>query len=164
MKVGVDFGGVLSVHDAEGAEHINTAINVSGGVEALDYLSKEHELFLVSFCGKSRAIETTASIKENDCSKYFEKEYYVKKKTYKKDICLMLGCNFMIDDRSEILDDVKDGCPGIVTILFGESDYEGDRHLKASDWKDVVSIIENTPHFVLDSVEPKNLNKLRYDV
>ena len=37
-------------------------------------------------------------------------------------ICDYLGCNVMIDDRIDILDDIKQNNPNITTILFGDCD------------------------------------------
>ena len=67
FTIGIDFGGVLSQHDSRvapgDASHINTAIDMPNAVESLMALKAEgHHLFLISFCGKSRAIETKASL------------------------------------------------------------------------------------------------------
>jgi hypothetical protein len=168
MIIGIDFGGVLSVHDAEGAEHRNTAINIPGGVEALEKLKDAgHDLYLISFCGKSRAVETSNSIESNGCSKFFTEQYYVKKKEYKNDICLKLGCHFMVDDRVEILDHIRKYNPTIKTILFGDANGNNELetdHQKASNWDQVIEIINKTESFETEVVEPKNLNKLRYNL
>ena len=64
FKIGVDFGGVLSIHDSKmtnnsGLEHKNTAINMPFAIDNLKKLKKQgHELYIISFCGKTRAKET----------------------------------------------------------------------------------------------------------
>ncbi len=55
----IDFGGVMSVHDrGAGNEHFKTNIDMPNCIDVLRTLSQKYELVLVSFCGKSRAIET----------------------------------------------------------------------------------------------------------
>ena len=65
FKIGIDFGGVLSSKsiNQNGAEHINTCIDMPFAIENLLKLkSHGHKLFLISFCGRTRAVETNKSL------------------------------------------------------------------------------------------------------
>lgn len=97
---------MVSIHDGQnnGAEHRTTVINMPGALEALYALKKAgHHLFLISFAGKSRSQETQDSINKT-CPGLFDGLYFVKDKNFKKDVCNFLGCDLMIDDRSDVLD------------------------------------------------------------
>lgn len=151
FNIGVDFGGVLSIHESKstnvsGSEHRNTAITMPFAVDALKKLKKKgHNLYLVSFCGRSRAIETRTSMNVSESSKLFNALYFTKSRSYKNELCQFLGCHFMIDDNVHVLDNIKTHNDKIVTILFGE-----DKHLIhkcVKDWTDVLKIINETEYF-----------------
>lgn len=167
FNIGIDFGGVLSIHDSkttntDGKEHKNTSINMPGGQEALEKLKQDgHNLYLISFCGKQRAIETRQSIKDNNVDHYFNEQYYVKSKIFKNDLCQYLGCHFMIDDNCDILDNVKKNNPDIVTIWFDGNKQDVTDHKVASNWDEVLTIIYSTDHF--EAMKSKiNVDKLKY--
>jgi hypothetical protein len=158
FNIGIDMGGVLSVHDNKNketinSEHKNTAINMPYSIESLQLLKEMgHDLFLVSFCGKNRAIDTRNSIKNNNLNILFEQQYYVKSKQFKNDVCKHIGCHFMIDDNEDVLDNVKLNNDKIITVLFGGNNHL--IHKCAKDWKDVVDIIKSTEYF--NAIKIKN--------
>uniref|UniRef100_A0A6C0JT83 FCP1 homology domain-containing protein n=1 Tax=viral metagenome TaxID=1070528 RepID=A0A6C0JT83_9ZZZZ len=121
LKIGIDFGGVLSIHDGQnnGSEHRTTVINMPGALESLQKLKDQgHKLYLISFAGKSRSQETQDSIKQT-CPNLFDGLYFVKDKGFKKDVCDFLGCDLLIDDRQDVLDTLKQG--KTVPVLFDET-------------------------------------------
>ena len=137
--LGIDFGGVLSKHDGGDTEHKNVSIDMEYAIVELTRLKElGYILYIISFCGSSRAKETSKGLKENDLTKLFDGEFYVSKREYKKYICKYLGCDFMIDDREFILEDVKTENPNLTTILFGSSSSS---HKSAKDWKEVSDIV-----------------------
>jgi hypothetical protein len=139
LNIGIDFGGVLSIHDKEEniVEHKNTSINMPHAIETLLKLKEDgHKLYLISFCGKKRAIETHDSIINSEIKDVFEREFYVKNIEYKKYICHLVDCDIMIDDTSEILESVKSFCPNITTILFNDNN-------KDKNWNDIYIFIIN---------------------
>jgi hypothetical protein len=148
--IGIDFGGVLSIH----TEHSNSLIDVPGAKESLELLSKTHKLYIISFCGRQRAFETFNSIKNEDS---ISGQFYVKDKKYKKYICDYLGCDIMIDDREEILDDVKLNNPKIITILFGNEATND--HYSAKDWVNVINIINTVK---IKTQYKKNIDHKKY--
>ncbi len=155
MNIGVDFGGVLSVHDGGNTEHKNTLINMPFALETLQKLKDNgNKLYLVSFCGKTRAIETKKSIELSGATHLFENQFYVRNREYKADICEHIGCNFMIDDREEILDNVIANNKKITTILFGSDHANNKKHMCAKDWNDVFEIITRCGK--LDKVDGNN--------
>ena len=161
-KIGIDFGGVLSIHDNGDAEHKNTFMNMPNALSSLEQLKNDgHELYLISFCGKNRAIETHQSIKDNNADHFIE-QYYVSDKKNKSQICKKIGCHFMIDDQIPILDNVRMVNPNIITILFGQNNHPV--HKCAKDWSEALKIIcesevkEIKPELSLD------VKKLIYNV
>ena len=130
FTIGVDFGGVLSVHDAQaGCEHRNVCINMPNAMSTLESLkSKGHRLVLVSFAGKSRSQETMDELMTS-CPDLFDSIYFVKDKKHKRAICEHAGCDVMIDDSTEVLEHFAGSAT--VPILYGSSDP---RFFSMSDW------------------------------
>lgn len=151
FNIGVDFGGVLSIHDSKttnvsGSEHRNTAINMPLAEDSVKFLKDQgHNLHLISFCGKSRAAETRVSMNDSGLSDLFKGMYFVKSKPSKNELCQHLGCHFMIDDNIEILDNIKAHNSKIVTILFDGDEHPV--HKCAKDWNSVLKIIDETEYF-----------------
>ena len=168
-NIGIDFGGVLSVHDGGNTEHKNTCINMPNAKESLEQMKNNgHNLSIVSFCGRSRANETFASLKENELDTMFHSQYYVKKRDSKSGICLYKGIQIMIDDRTEILDDISaNGPDGIITIWFGSKESHP-VHKSAKDWTEVLEIIDKIKSEKIKinneiiPVPSININKLCY--
>jgi hypothetical protein len=124
MKIGVDFGGVLSITDLSGAEHKNVSINMPHAIESLRALVEAgHVLYLISFCGRTRAFETRNSVQEHGVSGLFAEQYYVKKKEYKGDICKKLGIDYIIDDCADVLEYVALKNPTTRCLLFGDGGW-----------------------------------------
>lgn len=152
FNIGIDFGGVLSLMDTTGAEHVDTCINMPLAVENLLKLKAlGHKLFLISFCGQNRAMETKQSLETTmisgnvSCASLFDGIYFVKEKKFKRPMCEYLNCHFMIDDRAGILADVQNSACKTIPILFGHSEHGS--LTSASDWNIVTSIIESSPYF-----------------
>ena len=160
FKIGVDFGGVLAKHkkgeDAEKLEeHKNTQIDMPGAIETLKKLKKNgHDLYIVSFCGKKRAIEGKAEIENSGLTNVFTEQIYIKNPFKKGDVLLNFGCNFMIDDRLDLLNKIKLVDPDIVTIWFGQKkDDNNKQHICAENWDEVYKIISKTKQFHVPKVE-----------
>jgi hypothetical protein len=150
MKIGIDFGGVLSITDISGAEHRNVTINMPYSIESLQSLfDAGHSLYLISFCGKSRAFETRDSIERYGISRLFTRQYYVKKKEYKGDICKKLGIQYMIDDSIDVLNLIKHKNPKIHTLLFG-----------VDGWFDILAKIEEVES--LEDEDDMDVERLCY--
>lgn len=172
FNIGIDFGGVLSSHDAKiGAQHVNTAIDMPLAIENLLKLKHQgHHLFLISFCGKNRAIETKQSLidtpimpgSDMKCASLFEKMYFTPDRKYKKEICEFLNCHFMVDDRSDIQEVVITSECHTIPILFGEEHHP--TFIAAKNWDVVTGIISSTPFF--DTTIPKKelKKKMVFDI
>lgn len=147
MNIGIDFGGVLSTtknkEDIKN-EHNNINIDIPNAIKSLIELkNKGHKLFLISYCGEQKAIETKESIIKNNLINVFDGLYFVKKRKYKADICKYLNCHFMIDDNKDILKNIKKDNTKIIPILFGK---ESAKFNYAFEWKDIIKIIELTQY------------------
>ena len=167
FKIGIDFGGVLSSKsiNQNGAEHINTCIDMPFAIENLLKLkSHGHKLFLISFCGRTRAVETNKSlqntmISENQsCASIFDGIYFVKDTTYKRQLCEYLSCHFMVDDREDILFEVQKRSSKTIPILFGQQNHT--KFTSAFDWNIVTAIIESSPNFKIELIVEKPLKLL----
>ena len=171
FNIGIDFGGVLSSHDVNiGAEHVNTAIDMPFAMENLMKLKGlGHKLFLISFCGKARAIETLQSLKESmitesmSCADIFDEIFFVKDRKNKKELCEYLNCHFMVDDREDILVHVVDSLCKTIPILYGSEETTLANAKVASDWNKVTDLITATPHFVTNLNKEKPI-KMIYDI
>jgi hypothetical protein len=169
FHIGIDFGGVLSAHDASiGAEHVNTAIDMPLAIENLVRLRQQgHKLYLISFCGKTRAIQTKKSLMETTfdgkhmCSDLFEKMYFVKDRKYKRELCEFLKCHFMVDDRTDIQEEVVKSSCHTIPILFGESSHS--HFICAPDWNVVSNIVSSTPFFTA-SCPSVEIKKMIFDI
>lgn len=147
--IGIDFGGVLSRHDKQYVksekilEHTSTVIDMPHVVESLQLLHAEgHSLHIISFCGKKRAHESSQSLTDNNISHLFKSQNYVKHKQYKAHLCDYIGCNVMIDDRRDILDNIKTCLPHIHTIWLNTGNITiHNIHHVATNWHDVLRIL-----------------------
>jgi FMN phosphatase YigB (HAD superfamily) len=148
LNIGIDFGGVLSIHDSDHThdkQHRNLAINMEGALESLQELKRlGHKLYLISFCGKSRAIETANSIKST-VPEIFDGLFFVKNKDYKKHICQHLNCDVMIDDTLPILVDIAKHTKNIQLVCYtGDPSYNDPANTRINNitlidsWKDIV--------------------------
>lgn len=163
FNIGIDFGGVLSVHDGPKAKHINVCVDIEYVEESLQKLKdRGHNLFLISFCGRTRAIETKKSLDESGLSRFFTSQTYVKKRDYKRQICELNNCHFMIDDREDILRNVLNNGSNTIPILFGKISHP--EYICANDWRKVIDIITNTKYFDATSNVTYNTANLTYNV
>lgn len=154
MIIGIDFGGVLSIHDnkrnsSEIGDHINTTIDMPNAIEVLTKLKDDgHSLYLISFCGRNRAIETNESLKEY--SHLFEGQFYTKNREYKGFVCNYLECDVMIDDRQDVLDSVNKDSNSTKTILF------------ENNWLEILEILRNYSPKKYKGNNVSNVNKYCY--
>jgi len=128
LRIGIDFGGVLSVYDKQNRsdedEHQSIEINMPNAIESLIKLKESgHELYLISYCGERRAIETKRSILQTLPRKdLFNGLYFVQRTSHKADVCRLLGCDLMIDDKLKILNNIQRIIPTMKLIWFSTTD------------------------------------------
>jgi hypothetical protein len=166
MIIGIDFGGVLSIDDTiarSPTPHRNTTVDMPGAKEALADVSKDHKLFLISFCGKRRAMETKASIIAAGLDKYFAGLYFVKHPDYKSHITRYLGCNAMIDDSEGVLNNIRIYDDKIYTVIFG-TDTTITQHISIASWYDVSTAITNLTEIEITRDDTIDISRLCYTV
>ena len=152
LKIAIDFGGVLSCHDRgqpASGEHESTAVSMPHCIEAMKQLKAAgHKLYLNSFCGRNRAIETKAAI-DKEIPGIFDEVYFVKSKKFKGALCKHLGCDVMIDDRLDILTNIHDAkhCPNLMWFK-GDPTFEDKQKipptkniLEIYSWENAVKMI-----------------------
>lgn len=168
FRIGVDFGGVLAKHTKSGeenmpvTEHKNTKIDMPGAVETLQKLKqKGHTLYIVSFCGKKRALEGMEEVKRHHLDTVFTEQVYITNPFEKSTVLSKFGCNFMIDDRLDLLDAIQKRNPAVKTIWFGQTEdkCENTKHICAETWDDVYRIINNFKAF---NVAKQDVNFYKY--
>jgi hypothetical protein len=116
--IAIDFGGVLGVLDHSNpkdrtADHFKTDVDMPGAREALAELGKTHDLVLVSYCGRARAIETRNAI-NRELPGVFSKQYFVRRRDFKGFVCTHIGASVMIDDRTDVLKHIIAPCQPVL--------------------------------------------------
>jgi hypothetical protein len=101
-------------------EHQSIEINMPNAIESLIKLKESgHELYLISYCGERRAIKTKQSILRTLPRKdLFNGLYFVQRTSHKADVCHLLGCDLMIDDKLKILNNIQRIIPTMKLIWF----------------------------------------------
>jgi hypothetical protein len=145
LKIGIDFGGVLVVSDKHYAHH-TIEINIPNAIESLIKLKEaSHQLYLISYCGKRRAIEIKRSLlrilPRNDL---FNGLYFVQKKSHKADVCRALGCDIMIDDTLKILNNIHHLIPTMKLLWFAlpNTNIRQTDIIKVESWFDIIKTID----------------------
>ena len=139
MKIGIDIGGVLI-----GKRQDNNALfDVPDSLSSLRHLSSENSLYIISYSKKIMAQANYYSLVE---SGLFDAQYYVDTMSYKSLVVKHLECNVMIDDKENILNEVKFNNPDVLTILFQRYNKQKKRshrkHYLVEDWQEVMNIVE----------------------
>lgn len=170
--VGLDFGGVLSriskerVSKDRSADHIDTNINMPDAVDVLTDLldptvtTRSYKFKIISYCGYSRAVQTFEALKAYP--DLFNEIYFVKDRDYKGSLCKYLGCHIMVDDRREILDNIRRMNPRIMTVLFGNK--KGYPHKSVQNWNELFELIENYKFVSIDPDTSVDISGLIHDV
>ena len=134
MNIGIDFGNVLSILDEENKSR-NLCMNMPFALDSLFTLkSQGHKLFLISFCGKSRPLETSTAILK-EYPDLFENMFLTRAKKYKLEVYQLICADILIDDTLEILQHVNNNAPNILTIHFNPQN--------PIEWKCVLSQVSN---------------------
>jgi hypothetical protein len=164
VRIGVDYGNVLSVHTDiyeskdESASDV-CGITVPGAVDALIELKKlGHTLHLVSYCGKKRAGITKKYLEDN-YSGVFEDLFFVKHRKYKNDVCKRYGLSIMIDDRADIIATITHAYP----ILFNDAEkYK--KVFASANWPKVVDHISRMSNKIVEQQPDESIEveKFRY--
>ncbi len=185
LKIGIDFGGVLSIHDhskpeavdptAQG-QHKSTAIDMPDGIETLQKLKAEgHRLYLISFAGQKRAKETKKALTDA-YPDLFTGMYFPKSKAFKTNVCQFLGCDIMIDDILELLVDISKAEPRAQCLWFlGDPAFPEEEKVDPKNpqihpigsWKRVQRFIEGLDLETLPEIQPNpshDLSKKVYQI
>lgn len=147
LRVAIDFGGVITQKEERSTEnkdsdHDTTQVNMPYVKESLLKLKTRHTLYLNSFCGFKRAVDTYEAVK-TEIPDIFEKVYFVKDRKYKGLICKYEGCHVLIDDRLDVLQNAKSVFPELQCILFYTNQkLEGCEFPIVNDWRVMEDIIE----------------------
>jgi hypothetical protein len=165
--VGLDFGGVLSkLNGARGSAHIDTTINMENAIEVLTNLTdsiaqtRPYVFKIISYCGYPRAVQTNTAL--TAYPHLFNEIYFVKDRKYKAELCKYLGCGVMVDDRIEILNNVKRLNPLITTVLFGGKNSHP--HLCVANWTELHELIKNYQGVTISPDPTVAINALIHNV
>ncbi len=162
MKIAIDVGGVLT--DYEGNESGDTKIiNVDGAIDVLTKLrAQSHNLYIVSYCKEKSAIFRTNKLKLDGHDHFFDYEFYTANKYEKFHIINHIQADIMIDDNEQILNNIKQSDPNVITILFQEFNDnpkgKHKKHLLANNWTEVDELIKNITIGNITKGEPLELS------
>lgn len=150
LRIGIDFGGVLAIHDktrtSEDEEHGSVEINMPDALDSLVRLKEAgHRLYLISYCGERRAKETKQKLLKILPSKtFFDGLYFTQRPSHKLDVCQALGCDVMIEDRLKTLKHIQRTVPTMKFLWFSSSEEAApDEMLKVDSWNSIMQAIGN---------------------
>lgn len=161
MKIAIDVGGVLT--DYEGKESKDRPIiNVEGAIDTLTkWKSQNNNLYIVSYCKEKSAIFRTNKLKEDEHGHFFDFEFYTANKYEKFHIINHIQADIMIDDNEQILNNIKQSNPNIITILFQEFNdsqkCSHKKHLLANNWIELDTLVQKIIIQQKDKGEPLDL-------
>lgn len=129
--------------------------DLPNAIESLKKLKTKHKLYLISYSGAKRAIETTKYI-NNTLPNLFEKTFFVTENKYKHNICKACHIDVMIDERIDVLNMIdlpihKIHFIGDPLYKFGPTspDWKG---YVAKDWEEVLQIIDRLSVIEVDDI------------
>lgn len=138
-KIGIDVGGVIIVKDRHSTTE-DTVIGKTpqffpGAVETLAALvSAGHEVYIISFCGKSREQQTRQIFED---TKFFERTgiaperlHFTRSRQAKAPKCKELGIEAMVDDTKQVHSFLRDIVPE--RLWFGHP--EATDLIPVKDW------------------------------
>lgn len=168
FKVGIDFNGVIFEKDYNRNFKIKEYCS-----EILKELKNINcELFLISACGKKKAVFRNQLLIENNVGHLLTNQYFLGTKKFKSFVCNDIGCHFMIDDKVEVLNQIKKYNKKIITILFlstncdeqyaenDENNFEAYEHKIVKNWIEIYDIIKECSYFEQEITPIKNKNKI----
>lgn len=133
QKLAIDVGGVLIAKKDRNGPDTNFALGldhvpwIEGALDAVDILSSQYDLYILSFCGKKTEEETRLALR--DRVQYYipeDKWIFTRKREAKVDEMKRHNITTLIDDTEMIIDLVNQN--GMQGILF-------------KDWSTVITTI-----------------------
>lgn len=120
-RVGIDCGGVLTVHSSllSETEDTTSMIWMEGTMEALEIMKQNGcELFVVSFAGKKREEETRKKLEEIKHLIPEKNVFITRDRTKKGEICRKHNLGWLIDDRMDVLLAAEKSFPKLKIVWF----------------------------------------------
>jgi len=142
IRVGVDLGGTIAERgkgEKGGEFFIKKDVK-----ESFDILKDYADLLLISKAGEKVANKSKEWLEINKLTSYFREIYFEKTKDEKINRILSLNLDFFIDDKIDILIELRKGNKNINLILLNENpkikNYKG-VYIKFENWKGVLNYI-----------------------
>ncbi len=118
---------------------------------ALDVLAKwktqGHSIKIVSYCKEKSAIFRTNKLISDGHAHFFDYEFYTASKFQKFHIINHIQSDIMIDDNEQILNNIKQSDPNVITVLFQEFNESQKsshkKHLLANNWAELDVLVAN---------------------
>lgn len=148
MKIAVDVGGVIIKKDYSDVSKEDTLI---AGVEfaqifenahqVMKDLSEKHELWILSFAGANREVQTKQILRKHKFNEIIPEERWIFVRSRREKLPAMRQYNLdlLIDDTEQIIKMLNK--EGIKTIWFGTDKYSKFGKVQARHWLDVKSIL-----------------------
>lgn len=150
-SIAIDVGGVIVVKDySDLSTKEDTLINsvegaklFPGALETIQKLSEKYELYILSFAGYNREVQTKQILLLHGFDKYIPKERWLFTRDRSQKIVLMKQHNIdlIIDDTFKIIQSVNNG--GLNAIWFGQTTKPNyfKNVVTAVDWNEVSGIL-----------------------
>jgi hypothetical protein len=123
-RLAIDVGGVLiAKKDPNGADtNFETVQWLEGALDAVKELSKQYDLYSLSFCGKKTEQETRDALRSECIDSIPETNWiFTRKREHKVVRMKELNIPILIDDTREIIDAVC--AEGLQGIHFGSEEF-----------------------------------------
>jgi hypothetical protein len=134
----VDVGGVLASKQHDG-------FPIEGAVSALATLSKHYMLWVVSQCGRNRALQTEEWLRDHKMEMFFHPEHriYVSFKENKTEPLRTLKAEYFVDDRMKHCVPAQNVDSIDTIFLFGKQDewtpYKTGKIINVETWWDLIA-------------------------
>lgn len=145
LRLALDAGGVLFTHDSGHKEDTSGTAWISGCRQALEKLSAFYDLYVISFAGQQRGLETRKAI-ATDAKAWLPEDhvYIVNDRKEKGALCAGLGIHIMVDDRLDVLNIVHSAAPQCKLYHFDLSGRKKNkpRYVRTVvNWEDLVDCL-----------------------
>jgi hypothetical protein len=122
MKIAIDVGGVLIDMSGEDTNFDpNAVVWMPRALEAIKALSTQHELYILSFCGRRREMETRVALRHKVLDSIPEKRwFFTRHRLAKRRVMRQLKLDVLVDDTEEVVQHVRND--GIRVLWFGSTE------------------------------------------
>ena len=138
-KIGIDVGGVIieKNNDAKDTSFdMNDVVFVEGALETIARLAQTYDLYIVSYCGKTREQKTRKALNIANIAISEDKWYFTRSREAKGPVCEKLQLDYFIDDTWQVVDIVSKICKS-KTFWFRGKDIRKYNITSVQSWTEI---------------------------